>query len=144
MMRSTKKDIYQNSASQAACDTSIARVTGCVHPREGYRSVASLLMPRSTGLRRSALFFARKLLYNPYRGGPIVLYVVVKNCGAIPSQLVVKRGVSSAHSYATVPSAPTKRPKKTKKGVRASHGLLASRRRATIECEAGRGYMTYV
>ena len=24
---------------QAACDTSIARVTGCVYPREGHRSV---------------------------------------------------------------------------------------------------------
>ena len=28
---------YQNSALQAACDPSIASVTGCVCPREGYR-----------------------------------------------------------------------------------------------------------
>ena len=55
---------YQNSALQAACDTSIARVTGCVYPREGYRSVTPLLMPGPKGLRRSTLFCARKL-YNP-------------------------------------------------------------------------------
>ena len=53
--RSTKKVFDQNSALQAACGTSIARVTGCVLPREGYRSVTPLLMPRSTGLRRSTL-----------------------------------------------------------------------------------------
>ena len=38
MMRSTKKDFDQNSALQAASDTSVARVTGCVYPREGHRS----------------------------------------------------------------------------------------------------------
>ena len=37
--RSTKKYFDQNAALQAACDTSIARVTGGVYPREGYRSV---------------------------------------------------------------------------------------------------------
>ena len=31
----------QNSALQGACDTSIARVTGCVYPRGGYSSVIS-------------------------------------------------------------------------------------------------------
>ena len=36
----------QHSALQAACDTSIARVTGCVYPREGYRSVTSVLNAR--------------------------------------------------------------------------------------------------
>ena len=64
-VRSTKNVFDQNSALQAACDTSIARVTRCVCPREGYRSVAPLLMPGSTGLRRSALFCARKL-YNSH------------------------------------------------------------------------------
>ena len=49
-VRSTKKEVDQNSALQAACDASIARVTGCVYPREGYRSVTPLLMPGSTGL----------------------------------------------------------------------------------------------
>ena len=63
-VRSTKNDFDQNSALQAACDTSIARVTRCVYPREGYRSVTPLLMPGSRGLRRSTLFCARKL-YNP-------------------------------------------------------------------------------
>ena len=58
---------YQNSALQAACDTSIARVTGCVYPREGYRSVTARLMPGSTGLRRWALFYERKL-YNLHWG----------------------------------------------------------------------------
>ena len=36
-MRSIQKDLDLNSALQAACDTSIASVTGCVYPREGYR-----------------------------------------------------------------------------------------------------------
>ena len=44
-VRSTKKVFDQNSILQAACDTSIARVTGCVYPREGYSSVTPLLMP---------------------------------------------------------------------------------------------------
>ena len=51
-VRSTKKFFDQSSALRAACDTSIAHVTGCVYPREGYRSVTPLLMPGSTGLRR--------------------------------------------------------------------------------------------
>ena len=59
----------QNSVLQAACDTSIARVTECVdhvYPREGCRSVTPLLMPGSTTLlRRSALFCARKLTVQP-------------------------------------------------------------------------------
>ena len=59
-----KGNFDQNSALQAACDTSIARVTGCVYPREGYKSVTPLLMPGSTGLTRSALFCARRL-FNP-------------------------------------------------------------------------------
>ena len=51
MMRSTKKEFDQNSASQAACDTSIARVAGRFYPRKGYnRSVGPLLMPGLTGL----------------------------------------------------------------------------------------------
>ena len=58
----------QKSALQTACDTSMARVTGCVYPREGYRSVTPLLMPGSRGLTHSALFCARKL-YNPHWGG---------------------------------------------------------------------------
>ena len=62
---STNKEFDQNSALQAACDTSIARVTGCVYPREGYRSVTLLLRSGSTGPRRSAFFCARKL-YNPH------------------------------------------------------------------------------
>ena len=42
---------YPGIYLQAACDTSIARVTGCrVYPREGYRSVNPLLMPGATGL----------------------------------------------------------------------------------------------
>ena len=53
-----QKYFDQNSALQAARDTSIARVTGCVYPREGYRSVTPLLMPGSTGLRHSSLFCA--------------------------------------------------------------------------------------
>ena len=47
--------VQNSSALQAPCDTSIARVTGCVYiyRREGYRSVTPLLiMPGSTGLRR--------------------------------------------------------------------------------------------
>ena len=53
---------YQNSALQAACDTSIASVTGCVYPREGYKSVIPMLMPGSTGLvRRSASSCARSI-----------------------------------------------------------------------------------
>ena len=64
-VRSTQKEFDQNSAPQAACDTSIARVMGCVYPREGYRSVTLLVMSGSTGLRRPALFCARKL-YNPH------------------------------------------------------------------------------
>ena len=40
---------------QAACDASIARGTGCVYPREEYRSVIPLLIPGSTGLTLSAL-----------------------------------------------------------------------------------------
>ena len=55
-MRSTRKGFDRNSALQAACGTSIARVAGCVSPREGCRSVTPLLMPGSTGLRRPALF----------------------------------------------------------------------------------------
>ena len=35
-MRSTKKEIDHNSALHAACDISIARIAGCVYPREGY------------------------------------------------------------------------------------------------------------
>ena len=50
------------------CDTSVARVTGCVYPREAYSLVTPLLTPRSTGLRRSALFCTRKL-YHPHSGG---------------------------------------------------------------------------
>ena len=50
------------------CDTSIARVTGCVYPREAHSLVTPLLMPWSTGLRRSALFRTRKL-YHPHSGG---------------------------------------------------------------------------
>ena len=51
-VRSTKNVFDRNSALQAACDTSIACVTGCVCPRQGYRSVTPLLMPWSTGLGR--------------------------------------------------------------------------------------------
>ena len=36
-VRSTQEKVFgKNSALQAACDTSIFRVTGCVYPREGY------------------------------------------------------------------------------------------------------------
>ena len=45
--------LNQNSASQAACDTSIASVAGGVYPREGYGSLTLLLMPRSSGLETS-------------------------------------------------------------------------------------------
>ena len=48
-----KKDFDQTSALQDACDTSVARIAGCVYPREGHRSVTPLLIPGSTGLRRS-------------------------------------------------------------------------------------------
>ena len=58
-VRSTNKDLDRHSAVQAACDPSIARVTGCAYPREGCRSVTLLLMPGSTGLRRSALLLGR-------------------------------------------------------------------------------------
>ena len=65
-----KKVFDQNSVLQAACDTSITRVTGCVYPpREGYRSVTPLLLPGWTGQRRSTLLCARKP-YNPHWGGP--------------------------------------------------------------------------
>ena len=57
-----QKGFYQNSALQAACDTSIARVKGCVYPREGYGSMTPLLMPESAGLNvQPSLFCARKL-----------------------------------------------------------------------------------
>ena len=49
--RSTKNIFDQNSALQAACDTSIARGTGCAYPREGCRSVTPLIVPGSTGLK---------------------------------------------------------------------------------------------
>ena len=64
-VRSTKNHFDQNSALQAACDTSTARVTGGVYLREGCRSVTPPLLPGSRGLRRSALFCARQL-YNPH------------------------------------------------------------------------------
>ena len=60
-----KRFFDQNSALQTACGTSIARVTGGV-PHE---LVTPLLMPGSTGLRRSALFCARKLYNIPHWGG---------------------------------------------------------------------------
>ena len=44
-MRSTKIEFDQNSVLQAARDTSIARVTGYVYPRKGYRSATPLLFP---------------------------------------------------------------------------------------------------
>ena len=37
-VRSTEKVFHQTQLLQAVCDTSIARVTGCVYPCEGYRS----------------------------------------------------------------------------------------------------------
>ena len=45
----------QNSALQAACDaTSIARVTGCLYPREGYRSVTH--SPANARVNRTKTF----------------------------------------------------------------------------------------
>ena len=76
---------YQNSALQAACDTSIARVTGCVYPREGYRTATPLLIPGSTGLRRSALFCARKHILD------VALpkfYKIQHICGSPPLQSI--------------------------------------------------------
>ena len=60
-VRWTENNFDLNSALQVACDASFARVTGCVYPRERYRSVTPLLMPGSTGLRRSTLSCAPKL-----------------------------------------------------------------------------------
>ena len=51
------------------CDTSIARVTGCVYPREWYRQVGD--PPADARVNRtktSTLFCARKL-YNLHWGG---------------------------------------------------------------------------
>ena len=66
-VRSTKEEFDQNPALQAAWDTLIAGVTGCAYSREGYGSVTPMLVPGSTGLRRSALFCARKLLSRALR-----------------------------------------------------------------------------
>ena len=44
----------RNSYLEASGDAPIARVTGCVNPREGSRSVTSLLIPGSAGLTRTA------------------------------------------------------------------------------------------
>ena len=43
--------LIENSSLQDACDTSMAGVTGCVKPREGYRSVSPLRISVSTGLK---------------------------------------------------------------------------------------------
>ena len=43
--------LINNHLCKLACDTPIALVTGCIHHREGYRPVTSLLIPGSTGLR---------------------------------------------------------------------------------------------
>ena len=66
-VRSTKKHFYYlNSALQDACDNSIARVTGGVYPREGYRSVTPLLLPGSTTPPRRSVLFCAPKLYNPH------------------------------------------------------------------------------
>ena len=67
-MRSTQNHFLVKTqlSSQAARDTSIARVTGCVYTL--VKDNTPLLMPGSTGLTRSALFCARKL-YNPHLEG---------------------------------------------------------------------------
>ena len=52
MVRSTQKEFEQNSGLLDACDTSIARVTGCIYPREGNSVTPLLIVPGSRGLTR--------------------------------------------------------------------------------------------
>ena len=70
MMRSTRKDFDQISALQAACDTSIAVVTGGVYPREGYwcitpnyYRVAYLSRRGERGNRVESLIFGRAQVF---------------------------------------------------------------------------------
>ena len=53
-LRSTEQGFDQNLALQAACATSIARVTGCLYPREGYRSVTH--SPANARVNRTKTF----------------------------------------------------------------------------------------
>ena len=66
-VRSTKNDFLVKTQLCKLRMILRSRVLRGVSPREGYRSVTPLLMPRSTGLRLSALSCARKL-YNPHEG----------------------------------------------------------------------------
>ena len=70
---------FVTPASQAECDTSIARVTGA-YSREGYRSVTSLVMPGSTGPKTSALLCARKCItcINDDEDGHLGYYVCIQ------------------------------------------------------------------
>ena len=78
--RSTQKEFDQSPALKAACETSIARATGCVCPRKGYRSVTPQLMAGSSGLRRSALFCARKLYKPAMRGQNQACVMMLVRC----------------------------------------------------------------
>ena len=53
-VRSTKKVFDQNSALEAACDTSIARVTGCGYPRSWRMQVGHL--PANARVKRTKTF----------------------------------------------------------------------------------------